>query len=196
MIFRHRLKANRTKFPIFIVLLVLIVAASLYVGLVPTEHKLPAIDTAATVTPQGTYLDFTKIGVKVTLGSSVDDAVYAPFNVPSTDGSQVFGISSQSLIDDSNSNSCAAAMGPLGIVIATTNPTVVTGPASTTQLTPDNKTVFKIDSTYYRYVPPQDYGCNGGNVTSNQVQAAQNAFAQSFASLQSDSSSTAPTGAQ
>lgn len=189
MAFSNRLKVSRVSFPIVIVA-VLVVAAGVYVAISKmNRHKLPAIDTAATVTPQGSYLDFTAIGIKIPLTTAVNDAVYAPFQIAGQNGDKVYGISSQTLIDTGN-YSCAAAVGPLGLVIATTNPTVVTGANSTTQLTVDNKTVFKIGNTYYRYVPPQSLGCVAGSVTDNKTATAQTAFAQSFTSLQADSSIT------
>jgi hypothetical protein len=138
--------------------------------------------------PKGNYLDFREIGVKLLLNSSISNATYAPFNVVSTDGSRSFGISTKSIIENAGNKACTAAFGPLGLVIATTNPTVSAG-ASTTPLIVNHKTVFKFGDTYYEYVPPQGIGCSGGKVSLSQVEVDQSAFAQSFVSLELDGSS-------
>lgn len=153
---------------------------------VVTRNVDGALATAAVVTPQGTYLDVKEIGVHILLNGSIPDAVYAPFDVAPTDGSQVYGISAQSLISQDAKGYCSAASGALGLIIATTNPTVVTGAHTSSQLVPDNKTIFKYGSTYVRYVPPQNYGCAVGQITTAAVAGKQAAFAQAFATLQPD----------
>ncbi len=138
--------------------------------------------TAATVTPQSTYLDFKELGVKVTLNSSISDAEYAPFDTPSTDGSKSYGISAQSLVTKETKDYCEAKHGPLGLVIAsTTAPANIAGPIAV-----DNKTVFKYGNTYYMYIPPQNLSCPAGEVTADMVQSKINAFTQAFATLQPD----------
>src|SRR5262249_17581213 len=57
-----------------------------------------AVETAATVTAQGTYLDMKELGVKVTLGSSISDATYS-VRPSLNDGSSAVNITAQSLTD-------------------------------------------------------------------------------------------------
>jgi hypothetical protein len=157
-------------------------------GTTPAEKtRSTSAGTAATVTPQGTYLDFKDVGVKMLLSSSVSDAVYAPYHNPNSEGATVYGISTQSIINASSDVGCTAASGPLGIVsVNSTAPKQLDGSGGFKQLTPDNKTLFLIGGKYYQYMAPQNIGCSGGQVTDAQIQAAQKAFEQSFASLQPD----------
>lgn len=161
-----------------------------YPGQCVTKDGKTFVDTVAQTQGQK-YLDIKEIGVKLLLNDTVADAIYAPFSNSPTDGSQVFGISTSMLVNSGGGVSCSAADGTLGVIIATTNPTVA-GPNSTTELVPDGETVFKFGNIYYRYVRPQDTGCADGSMSSAQVNAAQSAFAQSFTTLQPDSSNVAP----
>lgn len=156
---------------------------------VPTYKK--KIDTkaktAAPPVPQGTYLDFKEVRVKMLLSSSISDAVYAPVNNSlSTDGAvAVFGLSTRS-IEDAGSN-CDASNGPLGLVrVTATAPMRLVPPNGEAPMAPDNKTLFLIGSKYYQYIAPQDF-VECGTVSTAQFEANQQAFEQSFASLQSDS---------
>jgi len=131
--------------------------------------------TAATITPQGTYLDLTQVGVKFLLSSSVSDAVYAPYYAPSSDGATVFGISTQSVTSASTASSCSASHGLLGVIsVTTTAPMKLVPPNGEAPMTPDNKTLFLIGNKYYQYIAPQ-------------ITTDQQAVEQSFATLQSDS---------
>jgi hypothetical protein len=173
----------------------IVLAAGLVYSANHRAFKLPAIDTAAVVTPSGSVLDFSAIGVQIPLNSSVSDAVYAPFPITKNDGSHAYGVSSVSLIKANSSltSGCSAANGPLGLVIATTSQPVAPDGMSTTPVSVDNKTLFKIGSTYYRYVPPMDMACTGGGITVSAVEATQQAFETSFTSIKADSTaSTAP----
>src|SRR5690242_15243454 len=117
-----------------------------------TNQPSKETTNGTTTTPQNTYLDMKEIGVKMTLNSSISDAVYAPFDTPSTDGTKSYGISAQSLIKSETKDYCEARHAPLGIVIApTTAPSTIVGPVPV-----DNKSVFKFGSTYYEYIRPQN----------------------------------------
>ena len=158
-----------------------------------TLKNLPAADTAAVTTAQGSYLDLSKLGVELPLSSSISDAVYAPFNV-STDGAQSYGISTLSLMNASSDPGCQPAAGPLGIIVVTTAaPDTLTPTGAVAQLAPDNKTLFKFGSTYYHYVPPQNDACIGGSASTTTVNSEQTALAQSFTSLAADSSTATTT---
>jgi len=170
---------------------VVLVAGLVYLATVHRTFKLPAADTAAVVTPQGSVLDLTPIGVQIPLTSAVSDAVYAPFPITENDGSHAYGVSSVSLIKASSSKGCSAAYGPLGLIISTTTPPVVPAAGnSTTQLTPDNKTLFKIGTTYYRYVPPMDISCSGDGIETSTVESQQAALATSFTSIKADNTAS------
>lgn len=181
-------QSSRFSLPIVMLAALVIVAIIGFTGWIIYERTSSSgmANHVATTTepPQVKYLDIKEIGVRIPLDSSTADVVYAPFDAAS--GPPAFGISAQSLVDRSGGSRCLAASGVLGLVIATTNPTVITGAHSTSQLIPDNKTVFKFGQTYIRYVPPQNDGCSNGNVTHDMVQSRQEAFAQAFAKLQRD----------
>jgi len=143
----------------------------------------------STVNQQGTILDLKEAGVELTLSSSVSDATYAAYYSPSTDGATVYGFSTKTLQNAANaSDSCSASHGALGIIrVTSTVPEGFVPPNSDAPLTPDNKTLFKIGNSYYQYVAPQNLGCTGSGITPSTVQTDQTAIAQSFVSLQSDS---------
>lgn len=149
----------------------------------PFQRDVSALGVPATKTTEGSFLRLHEIGVEIPLYDLIADAVYAPFSVPSTDGSKVFGVSSESIISSRGNDACNPDEGPLGLIIATSDPVVVTGPDTVERLTPDNKTVFKFDTTYYRYVPPQELACEGGAVARDKVQTSQRALAESFTKL-------------
>jgi hypothetical protein len=155
-----------------------------------TPAETAAIDqtTKSTLTPQGAYLDLAQAGVKIALNKSVNDAVYESSSNPPSGGS-AFGISSQSIMQADNGNvECSAAHGPLGTIsITSTPPMELVPPNGEKPMTPDNKTLFKVGNKYYQYIAPQEF-INCGSVSSTQVEAAQQAVAQSFVSLQSDTS--------
>jgi hypothetical protein len=104
-----------------------------------------------------------------------------------TDGSKIVGISPQSLIDnETNHNSdCIAADAPLGTILeTTTQPAAINGPVAV-----DNKSVFKINNTYYQYAPP--HGTHKCGITSSGIQDSTvasklSAFAQAFTTVQPD----------
>src|SRR5690242_9404046 len=84
----------------------------------PSRTAAAAIrNTSAVVPAPGTSLDLKALGAHLLLGDAIKDAVYAPFEIASTDGSIAFGISAQSLMNQGNY--CSAASGPLGLIIAT-----------------------------------------------------------------------------
>ncbi len=182
-------RSQRFSLPITVLAVVVILAIIGFAGWIIYERtnsvSMVNHGTTATGSSQVKYLDIKEIGVRIPLDSSTADVVYAPFDAAS--GAPAFGISAQSLVDQSGSNNCSAASGPLGLVVATTNPTIVTGAHSTSQLTPDNKTVFKFGRVYVRYIPPQNDGCSSGHVTHDLVQSRQEAFALAFAKLRRDS---------
>lgn len=133
---------------------------------------------------QATYLDIKELGIKIKLDVSIKDAAYAMYYTPSTDGSTVVGISTQSLIDKETGNYCEASHGPLGIIIKTSDPNYQTGPNTT--IAPNGKDIFKLGNNYYWYRKPQNDGCAVGQVTPAMQDAAISAFAQAFTTVQLD----------
>ncbi len=175
-----------------IVIAILVVVGLGYIGYrVYTANNNQTGNTAQNSNAQNngtqdtaTYLDIKELGVKIKLSDGIKDAVYAPFDVPATDGSQVYGISAQSLIDKETGDNCSAAHGALGLIRATTiAPTYVGGQQT---LPVDNKTLFKFGDTYYQYVRPQAYGCAQDQITSDMVSSKVDAFAQAFTTVQLD----------
>lgn len=153
----------------------------------PTTTNSPANPTSttsttkATITPQGTYLDIKELGIKILLNSQINDAIYSI--VPTTDGSKGAGISAQSLVN--LSAACSTSHYTLGLIEATTTaPTNVNGQTAT----PDNKSLFKINNTYYWYRPPQNEACvtSGDQTTANAIGNKLSAFEQAFTTAQSD----------
>jgi hypothetical protein len=165
-------------------------AASASQGSIAQAETVAATqETKSTITPQGAVLDFKEIGIQLPLDSVVTNAVYAPYYTPSPDGAKVYGISTQELESVGSANSaCSASRGPLGIIRATTTaPMKLVPPNGEAPMTPDNKTLFKIGTSYFQYVAPQEFGCtDSGKVTETDMQTAQTAVAQSFTSLQQD----------
>ena len=152
-----------------------------------TSTSQPSNETTngTTTTPQSTYLDMKELGVKITLSNLINDAVYAPYYTPSTDGTTVVGFSTQSLANNSSNIACSASHGALGILIKSPTP-FPAPPQGTTTLQPDGKTIFKIGNNYYMYRAPQNLGCATGNVSTGTVTSDLQALEQAITTLQAD----------
>ena len=141
-----------------------------------TNQPTRAIETAATVTAQGTYLDMKELGVKVTLDSSFSDATYS-VRPSLNDGSSAVDITAQSLTDK------GCGTDTLGLVVE--SPYAPKNLQGT--LPVDNKTVFQFGNKYYQYIAPQNLGCLSDSQADLSLYSSKlQAFKQAFTTLQSD----------